>query len=57
MHGAAEDEKEIEGIRLADVPDLFRDRFGAGEQTRVRIDGRVQRCWRDYHIVEGGSRK
>ena len=57
MHGAAIDEKEIEGVRRADVSDLFRDRYGAGDLTRAKIDGKTRWCWRGYRIVDSGSKE
>lgn len=57
MHGADADEKTIEDIKREDVAELFRDRFNEGEQTRAKIDGRSQRCWRGYRIVDSGSQK
>ena len=55
MHGADIEDREISGIKRADVPDLFMDRFGAGEMTRAKIGGRTQRCWRGYRIGAGAS--
>ena len=57
MHGADVEERETAGIKRADVPDLFMDRFGADEMTRAKIDGRTQRCWRGYRIADGTSKK
>ena len=56
-HGADADETEIEGIRLSNVGDLFRDRFNAGNLTRGRVDGRMHLCWRGYHTADAGSRE
>ncbi len=57
IHGAAPDRREIEGIKLSDAPDLFRDRFGAEEMSRAKIDGKTRWCWRGYRIVDGGSKE
>lgn len=50
-HGVSRDQDEIGGVGLSQIPDMFRDHFNAGEQTRARVDGRVQRCWRGYTIT------
>lgn len=53
-HGVGADEREIAGIKRSDVGELFKDRFGAGDLTRGKIDGKSRWCWRNYRIVEGG---
>ena len=41
----------VEGISRQDAAKLFRARLGAQDQTRARINGRVQRCWRGYRLA------
>ena len=48
-------EKLIGGIGSQDAAKLFRARFGASEQTRARIGGRVQRCWIGYRMMQSGA--
>ena len=48
--GADPGEDEIGGISRQDASRLFRLNFGEPEQTRARIDGRVQRCWIGYRL-------
>ena len=39
------------GIGRHEAARLFRARLGASEQTRARINGRVQRCWTGYRMI------
>ena len=48
-------EKLIAGISRKDAGKLFGARFGASEQTRARIDGRVQRCWTGFRMIPAGT--
>lgn len=48
-------ERLVGGVSRQDVSKLFRAQFGAPEQTRARIDGRVQRCWAGYRLKESGG--
>ena len=41
----------IGAIRQQDVASFFRGHFGAPEQVRARLDGRVQRCWTGYRMM------
>ena len=47
-------DRMIGAIRQQDVTSLFRGRFGAPEQVRARVDGRVQRCWTGYRMIPPG---
>ena len=41
----------VGGISRQKAAKLFRARLGAKDQTRARINGRVQRCWRGYRLA------
>ena len=50
-YGTDPREQVICGISHHAAAKLFRARFGASEQTRARINGRVQRCWTGYRMI------
>ena len=55
-HDADPREKLVGGIGPQAAAKLFRARFGASEQSRARIDGRVQRCWIGYRMIPAVER-
>ena len=52
--GADPDDRLVGTIRQQDISTLFMGYFGAPEQGRARVDGRVQRCWTGYRMMEAG---
>ena len=50
-HCEAHPDKHIGAIRQQDIASLFRGLFGAPEQVRARVGGRVQRCWTGYRVI------
>ena len=50
-YGTDPSHKLIGGVSRHIAAKLFRARFGASEQTRARINGRVQRCWTGHRMI------
>ena len=50
-HGVDSSSREITGLNWADVPELFRTAFNAGEMVRKRLDGEAQRVWLGFELV------
>ena len=50
-YGTDPREQVICGVSRHIAAKLFRARFGASEQTRARINGRVQRCWTGHRMI------
>ena len=53
--GTAPGRGDIAGISRQIALRLFKSHFEVSEQTRARIDGRVQRCWVGFRIDPAGS--
>ena len=52
LHGANPDEDVIGGIRKSSVVSRFRARFSPPPATHGRVDGRVQRRWKGYAVIQ-----
>ena len=49
------DDKVIARIRKGSVPRRFRARASPPPASHGRVDGRVQRRWKDYAVVQGAG--